>query len=525
MRRISYYKSRGQLYAKVPATSFREDGKVKKRNDGIYLGRVIDKTKNVFYSSERGIFTYDPVNNIFGAADETYVTNIPDDQRKRPKVCLDFGDSYFVYELIRSCGYDSVINSLPYRNKDTLNAMIQYYILQDKANDHAEIWYDGSVAQLLFPNANLTSQRISDFLKSIGKRENVEQFFEAHIKWIKEKVCDDPAILIDSTGLPNNIHFPLTAISNHNGKISREARMTTVVQRDTGYPLMFRITPGNINDISTITRSINDLSVHHIDTDFVLMDAGYFTDDNVDALYNAGIEFITRLPERNRNLYNSVLSEGQNKLIKQENLVRYNNRAVYIVRIDCKLGKQNHEGFAYLGYDVDRASDESHKAVKRLADKKLTDEQFQKILDSAGLFVIVSSLPYQSNEILPVYYIRQTIEQYFDISKGSSKLTPLRIHSEQALYGHLILSMIAATVNIRIMNTIKQYHDDRDSLFMSLGNQKCLVYRTQVNTCEPQAMANEFYKKFKIKCPLYLKRDGSTLKPRYELQKHAEYQV
>ncbi|MBQ7514635.1 MAG: transposase, partial [Schwartzia sp.] len=262
-----------------------------------------------------------------------------------------------------------------------------------------------------------------------------------------------------------------------------------------------------------------------IDTDFVLMDAGYFTDDNIDALYNAGIEFITRLPERNRNLYSAILSEGQDKLIKQENLIRYNNRAVYMIRIDCNLGKQRHEGFAYLGFDVDRASDETHKAVKRLADKKLTDEQFQKTLDSAGLFVIVSSLPYQSDEILPVYYIRQTIEQYFDISKGSSKLTPLRIHSEQALYGHLILSMIAATINIRIMNTIKQYHDDRDSLFMSLGNQKCLVYRTQVNTCEPQAIANEFYKKFKIECPLYLKRNGRTLVPQYELPRHSEYQV
>lgn len=164
------------------------------------------------------------------------------------------------------------------------------------------IWYDGSVAQLLFPGANLASQRISDFLKSIGRRDSVEQFFEAHIKWIRENVCSDPAILIDSTGMPNSIHFPLIAISNHNGRISREARMTTIIQRDTGYPLMFRITPGNINDISTITRSINDLDVHGIDTDFVLMDAGYFTDDNVDALYAAGIDFITRLPERNRTL-------------------------------------------------------------------------------------------------------------------------------------------------------------------------------------------------------------------------------
>ena len=517
MKKISYYKSRGQLYAKVPASSYREDGKVRKRNDGIYLGRVIDREKNVFYSSERGIFTYDPVSNIFGKADESYVSDLPTDQRKRPRICLDFGDSYFVYELILSCGYNEVISSLPYRNKDTLNAMIQYYILRDKANDHASTWYDGSIAQMLFPNANLTSQRISDFLKSMGKREAIESFFEAHIKWIKEHISSDNAILIDSTGMPNSIHFPLTAISNHNGKISREARMTTVVQRNTGYPLMFRITPGNINDISTITRSISDLGVHGIATDFVLMDAGYFTDDNIDALYKGGIDFLTRLPERNRILYNEILSNGRSTLLEQNNLVRYNNRAVYIVRVDCKLGKEGHDGFAYLGYDVDRASDETHKAVKRLADKKMSDEQFQKTLENAGIFVIVSSRSYETDEILPLYYVRQTIEQYFDLSKGASKLTPLRVHSEQALYGHLVLSMIAATINIYIMQKIKQYHDNRDSLFMSLGNQKCLVYRTQINTCEPQATANKFYRKFGIRCPLYLKRNGNTLNPQYDL--------
>lgn len=129
MRKINFFKSHGQLYAKVPAMSYREGGKVKKRNDGIYPNRVIDKEKHVFYSSGRGIFTYDPVANVFGQTDETYVTDIPDDQRRRPKICHDFGDSYFLYKLLRSCGYDSVIDSLPYRNKDTLNAMIQYYIL------------------------------------------------------------------------------------------------------------------------------------------------------------------------------------------------------------------------------------------------------------------------------------------------------------------------------------------------------------------------------------------------------------
>ena len=520
MKKISYYKSRGQTYAKIPASSYREDGKVKKRDDGIYLGRVIDKENNVFYSANRGIFTYDPIENVFGNADETYVSDIPEDQRRRPRVCLDFGDSYFVHELLRLCDYDKVISSLPYRNKDTLNAMIQYYTLHDKANDHAGLWYDGSIAKMLYPRANLTSQRISNFLQSIGKRENVECFFNAHIQWVKDRVSKDTAVLIDSTGLPNSIHFPLTAISNHNGKISREARMTTVVQRDSGYPLMFRITPGNVNDVSTITRTLTELGVHDVAADFVLLDAGYFTGDNIDALYGAKIDFITRLPERNRILYNQILSEARGNLVEQENLVHYNNRAVYIVRVNCEIGNHKHNAFAYLGYDVDRASDEAHKAVRKLSDKKLSDEQFQKTLENAGLFVIVSSKKYETSEILPLYYIRQTIEQYFDLSKGSAKLTPLRIHSEQALYGHLILSMIAATINIRIMNTIKQYHDNREELFMSLGNQKCLVYRTQVNTCEPQSVANLFYKKFGIKCPLYLMRIGDALRPRYDISQN-----
>ena len=207
MRRINFYTSRGQRYGKVAATSYRENGKIKKRKDGIYLGRVIDEDKCVFYSAQRGLFTYDVETNTFLPADETYVSSLPDDQRKRPRVCLNFGDAYFVHELIRQVGYNQVLDSLPYKNKDTLYAMVLYYILRDKANDHAKLWYEGSISQLLYPKANLTSQRISDFLKSIGKRENVEHFFESHIGWIKSNVCFDPAVLIDSTGLPNSIHL------------------------------------------------------------------------------------------------------------------------------------------------------------------------------------------------------------------------------------------------------------------------------------------------------------------------------
>lgn len=515
--KLCYQVMNGNEYAKIPGTSYRDENGVVRKKDVVYLGRVIDKEHFIFCNRERGIFSYDPETGQYGRADETYVSDLKNDGRKNPVVILDFGDSFFLDALLQSTGYNKVLASIPYRNKDTLYAMVQYYLLCNSANSHAKIWYEGSYASVLYPRANLISQRITDFLESLGKPETVSVFFDAHIAWIKS-ICDDPAVLMDSTGLPNNIHFPLTAISNHNGKVSREVRMTVLVQRDTGYPLLFRITPGNIVDLSTVTRTLNELFMRDMKADFVIMDAGYFTNDNIEELYGCGIDFLSRLSSK-FSVYNDALKNHAPTLKKAENLVQYKDRYVYIKRVDCKLGHKGHEAYAYLGYDIDRASDESHKALKHAKKNHTSTSELHQKLENTGLFMIASSLPFETDGILPAYYTRQIVEQYFDISKGSSKLTPLRIHSEEALYGHLILSMIAATINVYIQNHTNRIYDDKEEIFMALRNQKCTVRNTKITNTEPQAKANEFYKAFKIDCPLYIERTQGQLIPIYHLPK------
>lgn len=519
---LNYQYKNGNEYAKVPGVSYRENGMVKKRGV-IYLGRVIDKEHNIFCNRERGIFSFDPVTGTFGKADETYVSDLKTDGRKKQKILLDFGDSFFLDELMKSIGYNDVLNHLPYRNKDTLRAMIQYYLLCNSANDHAKTWYEGNYASILYPRANLTSQRVTDFLESLGKPESVNAYFDAHVAWVKN-ICDDPAVLMDSTGLPNSIHFPLTAVSNHNGKISREIRMTTLVQRDTGYPLLFRINPGNIVDLSTVTRTLNELFLRDMTADFVIMDAGYYTNDNIEELYACEVDFITRLSSK-YSIYNQIVKEHESTLRKEENLVQYKDRYVYIKRVECKIGHKGHPAYAYLGYDVGRGSDESHKALKRATQKHTSTAELHKALENSGLFMIISSLPFEEEGILPAYYTRQLIEQYFDIGKGSSKLTPLRVHSEKALYGHLMLSMIAATINVHIQNKTNCIYDDREEIFMTLRNQKCTVYKSKIANAEPQKKANEFYKAFNISCPLYIEQSGDQLIPRYHLAKAAQTEL
>ena len=167
--KLSYQTVGGNEYAKIPGTSYRDENGVVRKKDVIYLGRVVDREHFIFYNKDRGIYSYNPDTGEFGKADETYVSDLKTDGRKKPVIILDFGDSFFVNSLLRSTGYDQVLNSVPYRNKDTLYAMVQYYLLCNSANAHAKIWYEGNYANIMYPKANLISQRITDFLESLGK--------------------------------------------------------------------------------------------------------------------------------------------------------------------------------------------------------------------------------------------------------------------------------------------------------------------------------------------------------------------
>lgn len=509
---LSYQKKGNYIYAKDPGESYRENGRVKKRN-AVYLGRVIDIENNVFYNKERGVFTYDISTGTFGEADPAYQGNLKNDRRKNPNLILDFGDSYFVDSLIKTMHYNEVLDSIDYQNKDTLWAMVEYYILSNKANMHANIWYEGSFANVLYPNADIHSQRISKLLDTLGSEAVRRSYFKAHIAWLKKYICDDPAIIVDSTGLPNTIQMNMTQISNHNGKISNEARMITAVQRDSGYPLMFRAVPGNIVDVSTLSTTITTLTEYDVSTDLAMLDAGYVSEDNIAELFSAGIEFVARLPEKNQSIYNDVLSKGLKTLKRPEHLVEFNGRYVYAKQVECQMG--GHTAYAYLCFDVDAASDENHKAIKRSRKKKISDSEMHQVFESSGLFVLISSLPYQSDEILTVYYTRQLVEQYFDLSKGLSRLTPLRVHTEQRVLGHILISQIAATVNLYIQKKMHSAFDDSEEMFMGLRNQKCIVYASKIVTNEGQSGATQYYNMFKMKYPISFDTTGASLKPRY----------
>jgi hypothetical protein len=495
---ITYDIKDGVEYARL-CQSIRHGQKVDKTS--VNLGRVIDKEKGIYKSRERGVFIYDLKEDTYKKPDAEYLLPNASNQEK---LILDFGDTYFLDTYLKKEKLIASLDAIGYRNSDTLYAMICYYILCSTANCFAGDWWEGSYARILYPKANLVSQRISDFLADVGDESHLRTFFSQYINYVSKGASQGTNVLIDSTGLPNSIRFPLTAISNHNGEISNEVRLIYVTQQETGLPIYFRYCPGNVIDVSTLTRTILELKESGVNTKFAILDAGYYDGENIAALYKSNVSFVSRLKE-NLKLYKSLVKTHLPDIETKENFVSYNNRYAYIKCVECEL-VAGYKAYAFIGLDIDRKNSESRKLFQRAKGEKLSNANVYDKMSSHGIFILVSSRRIAKDKILPTYYMRQQIEQIFDIGKNYADMLPLRVQNEDTFRGHLLMTFIASVVVKKLQDDLKGTVFNPISLFMSLRNQKCKVYSNSIIVQEAFKKANDIYKHFKIPCPVDIPR-------------------
>ena len=268
---------------------------------------------------------------------------------------VSFGDIFLLDEYLKKSGFHKVTDAGRYRNPDTLRALLAFYILTSFASCHAQDWWEPAYAKYPYPKAQMVPQRISEALADIGSEDAKRSFFREYFRFL-DKYPDfnktkssrgiDDGILVDSSGLPNAIHFPLTAVNNHNGVVSKEIRLICVVRQHTGMPLFFRYVAGNTVDVSTITGTIAELKANGVNTKFAIPDAGYYTGVNADALLDAGISFMARM-KSNFKVYQNTMEEHLKNLESKENAVLFNKRLVYIKCVPCKIGqKENRPAYA-----------------------------------------------------------------------------------------------------------------------------------------------------------------------------------
>lgn len=512
---IEYRTVNGIEYAML-SKSVRKGDRITKA-PRINLGRVIDKERGIYKSRARGLFHYDPDAEEYSKVPPDYIEPMIKRRKKtrdREILEVEFGSSFFFNSYMQALGCWDILDAVLYRNNDTLRALLMYYCVAPYSNRMALLWWNHSYARMLFPKAQLASQRISETLEDLGSEEVKRLFFKAYYKKLKINPArkttyayemDDEAagegILIDSTGLPNCCSLPVTAVSNHNGQISEEIRLIYVVQQSTGLPLFFRYIAGNIIDATTIKTTVAEIKAYGINTKFAILDAGYYNHKNADALIEAGISFITRM-HSGFEVYDQVFTANRSTLEEEENLVTHNGRIIYVKCVPCKIGsKRDHDAYAYMCLDCTMKREEEYKLQQRISDTNLSSHEIHTKRSQHGIFMLVATRKIAKANLLPLYYTRNQVEDIFKLCKSSCKILPINVETEETLRGHLLLTFMATVVMKRISDRLADKSFTTEMLFMALNEHRARIYEDCIVTSEPTKLMNNIYKHYKITVP------------------------
>jgi transposase len=412
----------------------------------------------------------------------------------RPQLLLDFGDGYLLNQFIRKSDIYKALEESFGKYSEELVPLIAYRLCMQSAMYNASQWLEGNVLRKLYPNADLSSQKISEILAHLSHEDIQRCFFK---KYLDTQAKSEQAIIIDATSLPNQIHNSFNAWGYSDDSIEKQFRFLCVADQKNKTPLFYRYLPGNLSDVTSLQQTIAELSNFGIRNTFTLIDAGYFSQTNIDCLYENKIDFLTRLPA-SRKLYKELIKNFGNDIENVDNTVGYGKRGLFVKRIAINI--YNHSGFAYLVLDPIRKGKEVNELLLQNNAEKIDKDQLKQDLNNCGIMILVSSTQIASNEVVECYYLRQIVEQIFGFFKDDLNSLPIRRHCEETIKGYLFLQFITLIFFTQLRKKLKGNLTVEQAL-LCLRNLKCKLYSSHFLVAETVKKQKEIFSYFNILVP------------------------
>ena len=424
------------------------------------------------------------------------------------RLIQDFGNAYLVSEFVKK---SSIYEPLKFAidTRPEIVPLITYRICNPGPMYNCQSWLEGTVLYTLLQKAiggtdRFSSQNISRVLTYLGEESVQRRFFENYFKKWKFGPGSGKKVIVDATSLPNQIHSELSAWGHSEGGVERQFRFHCVVDLESKSPVYYRTVPGNITDVSTLKTTISELRSMGVESSFALLDAGFFSENNINFLYEHGIGFLIRVP-LSRNLCKNMIKDHAPGLEHLDNAFRYGKRALFGKVI--KTAICGREGFLYLLLDPSkRAKDIEQLVEERSAagrDDPRDEEQDRHTLTSAGIFVLGSSHEIPINDVMEAYYMRQTVERVFGHSKDDLDMLPIRCHSEGTVRGYLFLQFLLVAVFMELRRVLGQKITVEQALLVA-RQLKCKVFSKNIVVQEPTRKQKDVFESCSIIVPTSL---------------------
>ena len=348
---------------------------------------------------------------------------------------------------------------------------------------------DSYLPEMLELREELSSQRLSDFLRKLGKREL--EFSRFCSSLVRE---DEEALVYDITSLSS---YSRQLGWLEYGKDYRESglpqtNLGLVMSLDRKLPIYQKLFPGSVNDVSTLSNLVAEVKNLGVKDCLFVLDRGFYSESNLMEMLNEGVDFIMPLPFSTKSGKGSI-SETNLEIDSPENARRFGSEVLYVLEKEIELAGTSLDAFVF--YSIKRQADEEQSFLSRLMDieAKLEGKRvygnaldhFERVaygmanffearvedhilhlerrpkaisqhLNRAGKVILLSSRNMAWDEVLALYRERDVVEKLYDDLKNDLDILPLRVHSYESLRGLLVVYFVAMLLRSLLLQAVRK---------------------------------------------------------------------
>jgi transposase len=381
------------------------------------------------------------------------------------------GEKLGIVEDLRKCFPDSYQKILS----------IAYFLILEERNSLSRFSHWSSIHKHPFED-DIASQRSSELFASITEDARYN-FFKLQGRRRSEKeywAYDTTSISSYSNCLKqiqrgyNKEHDPLAQLN-----------LALLFGQDSQLPFYYRKLAGNISDVKTVKNLLADLNYLNYKKVHMVMDRGFYSQDNINGLYQNRIKFLVGV-RISLKMVKRELERVRTTICTWNN---YNEEYdVYALSIPIKWDykqerpykgdvlKEKKRMYLHLYYNSQKAVDDELEFTKKMLmlneeittgnivkeHNKLYEKYFniqstpkrgvktiakQEVMDEAkknyGFFALISNEVKDSVEALQIYRNKDLVEKAFNNIKERLNCRRLSVSSELSLDGKLFVEFIA----------------------------------------------------------------------------------
>jgi transposase len=354
----------------------------------------------------------------------------------------------------------------------------------------------------------LASQRISEALRDIPEQAKLE-FFRRQSQRRQEKEY----LAYDTTSVSSYSEY-IKAVRYGRNKDNDglpQVNMALVFGEESCMPVYYRVLPGNITDVMTIRKLIKDIDFLEIDKLKLVLDRGFYSANNINALYKAHHKFLIAV-RINSGFLSGVLEKAKTQM---HDFSHYDaDQEVYqwgsmeewpYVQRDRRgeiAIEEKRRIYVHIFYNGQRGEEEKARFNKSLAsaeaalrgEAELTeaqralieryfivketpkrgvqiqyrDDAIQKQLARFGYFALLSNEIKDSAAALEIYRKKDMVEKAFDNLKERLEMKRTSVHSDQTLAGKFFLQFLSLIYISYVHKHMRDNHLYRNYTMQSL---------------------------------------------------------